>query len=366
MYVYTKINCSVCISMKFALSPSYNDCFLSLNSVLNLNFPSLIKKITQTDDSLFLVAHGEYPPQIRCYDLSNLTCKFQRMVSSEIRDISLISQNWERLAILRSDKFIEFHSKSGYYYQSKLPKNGKTTDFDRRMKILYIASNDNEIYRLDLEYGKFTTSIRCSQCLNSTCLTRSSSENLLAVGSEQGLIEIWDTRMIKKAALILDSKLHSVNKRSGISCLNFSELLNYKLYCGQFSGDSILYDLRNNKPIIWKKIGNDLPLVAIGEGARDVIVSVNKKIIKIWNESNGKSYLTMKSVKDINHACFIKNTGLIVLSTTASQADCCFSQFLGPVPGWMMLSKEDKFKKVTLKNRKPTKSRLRLGLLNNL
>jgi ribosome biogenesis protein ENP2 len=307
-----------------------------INSVFDFNFPSLIKKIRQTEDGAFLVAYGEYPPQIRCFDLYNLGLKFQRTINCEVKDFQIISQNWEKLVLLRSDKFLEFHSKAGYYYQIKIPSVSNSLFYDNLSKILYIFSIKNEIFRFNVEEGKFISSIVSNLDYYNTSSAKSFVGNFIGLGNSKGLIELWDFRVNKKPVSKIDGLLYLKKKNNNsVSSLSFSKSSIYKLYSGFSSGDMILYDLRNLNPIISKKIGNGLAIKTIKKNQNNnLILCADQKIIKLWNEENGKTVNIINPKKQINHVCHVQNTGFVFISTTEPQVDSRYIPLLGPLPVW--------------------------------
>jgi ribosome biogenesis protein ENP2 len=72
--------------------------------------------------SLRSLAVGMYPPQMRTYELSELTMKFKRHLDCEIVDFQILSDDYSKLVFLRTDRFIEFHAKFGTYYKTRIPK----------------------------------------------------------------------------------------------------------------------------------------------------------------------------------------------------------------------------------------------------
>nr|UXY87696.1 nucleolar protein 10 [Cryptomonas curvata] len=322
-----------------------------INSIFNFNFPSLVKKIKQTNDNSYLIAYGEYPPQIRCFDLYNLSLKFQRTINCEINDFEIISQNWEKLILLRSDKFLEFHSKSGYYYQVKIPDIANSLFFDNLSKILYIFSINNEIYRFNVEEGKFISSILSNLDYYNTSSAKSLLGDCLGLGNSRGLVELWDFKFSKKPVSTIDGLIYLKKKKKNyVSYLNFCEKATYKIYSGYSSGDIIIFDLRNLSPIISKKIGiNDSIIKIQNNQINNLILSANKQIIKLWNEKSGNTIITLDQTKKINDICPVKNTGFIFISTIDPHVNCIYVPLLGPPPVWcynLNNKKSKNFKKI--------------------
>jgi ribosome biogenesis protein ENP2 len=307
-----------------------------INSIIDLSFPSLIKKIKQTKDAGFLIGYGGYPPQVRCFDLYNLGLKFQRTFSCEINDFQIITQNWEKIIFLRSDKHLEFHSKSGFYYQFKIPNTANSLAFDDYSKILYIFSLNNEILRFNLDLGKFIPSFKSNIQSTNTSSAKSLLGNFISLGNSKGIIEIWDLRVSKRPVCLIDSLLYLKKKNNNsVTSLYFCKKNIYKLYTGFSSDDIVLYDLRNLSPMISKKIGTNFAIHTIKNNQNsNLILCADKKIIKLWDETNGKTSVTIKPKNEINHVCIVKNTGFVFISTTDSRVDSRYIPLLGTVPPW--------------------------------
>jgi len=89
----------------------------------------------------------------------------------------ILSDDFSKLVFLRTDRTIEFHAKFGHYYKTRLPKvrhdpqnffgpdwsltTGQCLQFGRDIAYhfptcdLYTVGVTNEIYRLNLEQGRF-------------------------------------------------------------------------------------------------------------------------------------------------------------------------------------------------------------------
>ena len=54
--------------------------------------PASSSKLIQSKDGRFIVAAGTYSPRIRCYELDQLSMKFERYVDADVMDlVSLIA-----------------------------------------------------------------------------------------------------------------------------------------------------------------------------------------------------------------------------------------------------------------------------------
>jgi ribosome biogenesis protein ENP2 len=64
----------------------------------DFQFPAASSKIVQSSDGRYIIAAGIYPPRIRCYDIHDLSMKFERYVTSEIVDLCCLGTDYGKLA----------------------------------------------------------------------------------------------------------------------------------------------------------------------------------------------------------------------------------------------------------------------------
>ena len=57
--------------------------------IQDLRFETATTKIKVTPDGEFLIASGIYPPQVKVYELRELSLKFERHLDSEIIDFQV-------------------------------------------------------------------------------------------------------------------------------------------------------------------------------------------------------------------------------------------------------------------------------------
>ncbi|AEA38836.1 nucleolar protein 10 (nucleomorph) [Cryptomonas paramecium] len=307
---------------------------------VDFNFPSVIKKTQLTQDGSFLISYGEYPPQIRCFDLNSLSLKFQRTVDHEVKDFCVLSRNWEKFVLLKSNKCLEFHCKKGYYYQIKIPKISNFLFFDKYNNILYIFSTENEIFKFDINQGKFTKSIKSSFAHPITSATEAFSNCLIGTGNSKSIVEIWDLRINKFSINKINNQIYIRKKTfNGISSLQFCKENINRIYSGFFSNEILIQDMRMTKPLILKKFkkkGTVLSLQKIEK--KELVLCANEKTIKIWNERNGKTIITIKPKKQINHIYRENASGVIFISMMTSNIGCMYVSLLGSTPSWCYIT----------------------------
>ena len=98
----------------------------------------------------FVVA-GIYPPQIKTYELSQLSMKFERHFDSEILDFQILSDDYSKMAFLCADRSINFHAKYGHHYSLRIPRMGRDLEYDCWSCDLLCAASSPDVYRVNLE-----------------------------------------------------------------------------------------------------------------------------------------------------------------------------------------------------------------------
>mmetsp|Transcript_19112 Transcript_19112/g.38996 ORF Transcript_19112/g.38996 Transcript_19112/m.38996 type:complete len:388 (-) Transcript_19112:4102-5265(-) len=298
-------------------------------------FPNVIQKTKETKDSNFLVASGLYPPQIKCFDLDKLSLKFLRHLDYEILDFQILSSDWKKIVLLRNDRYIEFHSKSGCHYQLKLPSFCQDLTLDPESSILYIPSVTSEIFRLDLSEGKFLSPIKDNSSCFLSCSGISPVSSLLAFGDSLGVTRFWDPRVLKKPIGKTSGGYFTQKIKNAVSTIRFDENFSYTCYIGHKLGQTLIYDLRSFIPIISKSTEACLPVNSIRPNfPGNKILTSDSRSINLWNRKTGKTQKIIQAKSDINHVCNIKDSGFIFISTEAPFIETKFIENLGKAPNW--------------------------------
>mmetsp|Transcript_99809 Transcript_99809/g.149501 ORF Transcript_99809/g.149501 Transcript_99809/m.149501 type:complete len:354 (-) Transcript_99809:703-1764(-) len=311
-------------------------------------FPQTIQKIKETRDSKFLLATGLYPPQIKCFDLNNLTVKFKRHLDYEVQDFQILTSNWEKLVFLRKDRYLEFHSKSGCHYQLKLKSQTIDLVLDPINNILYSPSTSNEIFRLDLSEGKFLQSLKTDPEVFLSCSGISPVSNLIGVGTSLGYTQFWDPRILKRPVGVINNFSITGKNKNSVTTIRFNPQVNYLCYTGHKYGQTIIWDLRSFGPILVKKMKKRTPIKTIRVNfKKNTILTSDEKTISLWDEKTGKTWNIIGTQTKINHICSIKNSGFIFIATENPFPETRFIQNLGEFPRWAL--------NCTLNNRKEGK-----------
>ncbi|RWS04020.1 nucleolar protein 10-like protein [Dinothrombium tinctorium] len=305
--------------------------------IQDFKMPSVSNCIKVSRDGQYVMATGVYKPRVRCYDVQDLALKFERCFDAEVIKFEILSDDYTKMAFLQEDRYLEFHSQEGRYFRLRIPRFGHDLAYNRSNCDLYCVGDSPEIYRLNLEQGKFLSPYVSDSPSFNVCLSNE-YHNLLVCGSEDGCIEAWDPRNDQKVAK-LDCAASCLNVDSvnetmpSITSLAFKDGLH--LAAGTSSGLILLYDIRSAKPYLVKDHLYGLPIKDIEFIAdRDLVASMDSKIVKFWNRNSGDPFTSIQTQSDLNDLCLIPNTGMLFLANEAPQILTYFIPSIGTAPKW--------------------------------
>lgn len=123
--------------------------------IQDLDFDVASNRMRFSKDGKYLAAVGMYPPQVKVYELEQLSMKFERHMDCEVIQFEILSDDYSKMAFLQSDRTIEFHAKFGTYYKTRIPKVGRDMVYEPNSCNLFVVGSSNEAYRISLEQGRF-------------------------------------------------------------------------------------------------------------------------------------------------------------------------------------------------------------------
>lgn len=151
--------------------------------IQDLEFDVASQRLRLSRDGRFLAATGVYPPQVKVYELGELSMKFERHMDCEVVQFDILSDDYSKMVFLQADRTVELHAKFGTYYKTRVPKMGRDMVYDPVSCDLIIGGSSSDVYRLNLEQGRFLKPYSVlSEAVN--CLDRSTAHGLLAMGTE--------------------------------------------------------------------------------------------------------------------------------------------------------------------------------------
>uniref|UniRef100_A0A2K6MWM2 Nucleolar protein 10 n=1 Tax=Rhinopithecus bieti TaxID=61621 RepID=A0A2K6MWM2_RHIBE len=242
----------------------------------------------------------------------------------------ILSDDYSKIVFLHNDRYIEFHSQSGFYYKTRIPKFGRDFSYHFPSCDLYFVGASSEVYRLNLEQGRYLNPLQTDAAENNVC-DINSVHGLFATGTIEGRVECWDPRTRNRVGL-LDCALNSVtadseiNNLPTISALKFNGALTMAV--GTSTGQVLLYDLRSDKPLLVKDHQYGLPIKSVHfQDSLDLILSADSRIIKMWNKNSGKIFTSLEPEHDLNDVCLYPNSGMHSMGIY-------YIPVLGPAPRW--------------------------------
>lgn len=296
--------------------------------------PSSSSKIVQSPDGRYIIAAGIYPPRIRCYDVHELTMKFERHTNAAVVDIVMLGDSYGKMALLLDDRTIAFHAPYGGHETIRIPKFGRAMAYEPTTCELLIAAKGNNVYRLNLEEGKFYEPWKFEP-LNSSasCIAVSPTHALCAVGCDDGIVRFWDCRSSEtiKPFLTLDvtsatvgygyaeDNEYSSHKPGEITSITFDPTGLF-MATGTAGGLVVLYDVRSSRPlhVMEHKLGLPIHTVKFHSGS-GTILSSDEKLVKIWRykSSDGTARVDDSSASN-------KSVGSVVANVEGTDKLCSF------------------------------------------
>ncbi|XP_004082720.1 nucleolar protein 10 isoform X2 [Oryzias latipes] len=305
--------------------------------IQDFEMPTVCTSIKVSRDGQYILATGTYKPRIRCYDTYQLSLKFERCLDSDVVAFDMLSDDYSKLVFLHCDRYVEFHSQHGQYYKTRIPKFGRDFSYHHPSCDLYFVGMSSEVYRLNLEQGRFLSSLQTDAVENNVC-DINPVHHLFAAGTSDGKVECWDPRVRNRVG-ILDCALSSfsdgtdVQSLPSISALKFNGSLTMGV--GTSTGQVLLYDLRSSCPLLVKDHLYNLPITSLNfQTHLDLVLSSDSKIIKIWNKDTGKIFSSIQPQTNINDVCIYPNSGMIFTANEDTKMNTFYIPALGPAPRW--------------------------------
>uniref|UniRef100_A0A2K6MWL1 Nucleolar protein 10 n=1 Tax=Rhinopithecus bieti TaxID=61621 RepID=A0A2K6MWL1_RHIBE len=265
---------------KRALQKKDVDVRRRIELIQDFEMPTVCTTIKVSKDGQYILATGTYKPRVRCYDTYQLSLKFERCLDSEVVTFEILSDDYSKIVFLHNDRYIEFHSQSGFYYKTRIPKFGRDFSYHFPSCDLYFVGASSEVYRLNLEQGRYLNPLQTDAAENNVC-DINSVHGLFATGTIEGRVECWDPRTRNRVGL-LDCALNSVTADSEI----------------------------NNLPTISALKFNGALTMAVGTST-----------------GQGKIFTSLEPEHDLNDVCLYPNSGMHSMGIY-------YIPVLGPAPRW--------------------------------
>ncbi|EMR09482.1 hypothetical protein PNEG_02070 [Pneumocystis murina B123] len=316
----------------------------------DFEFPEASNKIKVTPDKKYAIATGTYKPHMKIYEFSEMSMKFSRYTNAENVNFEILSNDWTKTVHLQQDRSIEFHTQGGMHYRLRIPKFGRDMGYHFPTCDLLIAATGDEVYRLNLYQGRFLRPFKIDSLADNEEGTNKMGVNtvninpvhqLFAFGTDNGTVEFWDPRYRSRITILdisrsLNPMFHK--KTAEISATSFRhDGLNFS--AGTSTGIVLLYDLRSPQVLLQKDQGYDSPIKSIkwlksNDSVSQLILTSDKKIIKIWDKNSGNPFTSIEPSVDINDVCPLDFTGMIFVANEGVPMHIYYIPALGPAPAW--------------------------------
>ncbi|CAH8470464.1 unnamed protein product [Dicrocoelium dendriticum] len=320
-----------------------------LELIQDLEMPDSSTYICTSPDGQYLFALGRYKPRVKCYELSNLSLKFDRCVDYLPYRIEVLSEDYSKFALLEEERWVDVHAAGGHFFKFRIPKPGVDIAYSSFTCDLFVASSRNSIYRMNLYEGRFNTPLFSSQ-LEGTGHGFSASayrkeHSLLAACSTAGRVDGWDARTgdcvlgIKVSDYapppeeFRESFVEGRRRTVGLSCITYKDPLNIAV--GTTDGMVYLYDLRQNR-VPWHVRDTEFrrPVKTI-DFHEDKVITLLPHCLKIWYLDTGKIFVGFDTGRfECNWLHHFRNSGLLMLATESPKIATYFLPLLGEAPSW--------------------------------
>lgn len=339
----------------------YNEEFRKrVELIQDFEYPISSHKVKCSKGGQHICSVGTYPPEMRMYDLQEMSMKFCRRTDAETIDLTFLGDDYKKVAILGNDRTIEFHAQYGLHHKLRIPKFGRSLAYDRENCCLYVSGSSEEIYILDLEGGQFLQPVLSSlEFVNQSVINPKMP--LLALAGANNTVECWDLRDMKSNISTLNIGSSSsgfagvfqsngiTNKPHEATCIDFSNN-GMHIAVGSTNGVVKVYDIRSNKVLLERDHKNALPIKSVkyhentrGNENTNYIASCDAKSIKIWdstisNYDNGVNQGNLLTCIESDHVLndieFFPDSGLIFAAQDNQRMGQFFVPALGVAPKW--------------------------------
>ncbi|KAJ7432913.1 NUC153 and WD40 repeat-containing nucleolar rRNA processing-related protein [Mycena galericulata] len=322
----------------------------TIELIQGFEFPEASNRIKTTRDGQFAIATGTYKPQMRVWDLAQLTLKFERHSDAENVDFVMLSDDWTKSIHLQNDRTIEVHTQGGFHYRTRIPRFGRSLAYHFPSCDALFSAAGNEVYRLNLDQGRFMNPLVLQdeqEILGVNTIDVNPAHQLLAFGLEgTGSAQFWDPRSRSCVGVLRLPRHRIAPPGGGDTALSVTAIssradgLSYAL--GTSTGHTLLYDIRAGQPFALKDQGYGLPVknvVWIEGGSRmagdGMVLSADRKVIKIWDRNSpSTNFAAITPAADLNHVHHVPASGLLMSANEGIQMATYYIPQLGPAPRW--------------------------------
>ncbi|KAI8984209.1 WD40-repeat-containing domain protein [Mycotypha africana] len=317
--------------------------------IQDFEFPEASNRIKTTRDGKFVVATGTYKPQMRVFEYADMSMKFERHTDAETVNFEILSDDWTKQALLQDDRSVELHAQGGIHYRTRIPKFGRDLAYHFPSCDLLLTASGSEVYRLNLDQGRFLNSIQTDAEDGVNCIEINPAHQLFGMGTTKGTVELWDPRSKSRVGILSNLEVPAAYGRDDDSPLEVSALKfksdGLTMGVGTTTGHTLLYDLRSSIPTLVKdhQYGFAIKSIHFHKGPTgatelgttgDKVIVADNKIVKVWDRATGKHFTSVEPETDINDVTIVEDSGLIFTANEGIQMGAYYIPQLGPAPRW--------------------------------
>ena len=291
--------------------------------IQEFEFTGSSRLIKLSDDGITCAVSGEYPPQIKIFDLDELSQVTTFMTRRVPAHFEMLTESWDKLAVLRSDRKFDLYNKGGLYHSQDLPIRCRHFLYNPATADIVMASEESQLLRLNLEYGRFMESIPTGAEAGNVVVV-SDVHQLIACGYEGGMLEFFDPRDKRSLA--------AVQLQADVTALRFDST-GMMIGTGLGSGDVLLFDIRSATPVLKYSHRNQSPVHSIHFHSSRKLVSGDRKGCRIYDlDDNGKFFTSFETKSQMNSVIPYPGSGLLFAGTDTEKVQVMLIPDLGPAP----------------------------------
>ncbi|CEF64014.1 Nucleolar protein 10 [Strongyloides ratti] len=296
--------------------------------VQDFDMPDVSHKLALTRDGRYCFAAGSYKPFLKCFDLNDLSMKWERGLDCDVVSICPISNDYSKVVLLEEERM-------------RIPKFGRDMCFSRETSDLFIVGSGSDVFRLNLEEGKFMEPFNTTSD-TLTCCKLNDDHQLFLCGTDDGKIFAFDHRD-KSNVGILDCALGQYSDTNNylktiydipeIKTIKFRDPMTFGV--GTTTGHVLIYDIRSSRPLFVKDLQMGLPVKKLDfVKESNAAISMDSQVLKVWDCNSGKPLCAIEPGVVLNDFVRYPNSGLFFFANEGQKMQQYFVPSIGPAPKW--------------------------------
>eukprot|EP00127_Corallochytrium_limacisporum_P006822 Clim_evm37s236 gene=Clim_evmTU37s236 len=310
--------------------------------VQDFEMPHATTDIQISGDGSHIFATGTYPPRVRCYELSQMSMKYERFMDFEPIRVIPLTEDYKKFVVLQENRYLEFHAQYGKHYRTRIPAQGRDMCYDPYHCNLFLAGASRDLYRVNLEEGRFLeplTSPVLPRGSEFTCVNVTQTAPFLTfAGLTSGHVCVWDNRTRDHVAMLnVPDLLGDVATNAEISSVKVSPNALH-IAVGTSTGQVALFDIRSAMPTIVKDHQYGYPIHSMHfhdtQTQSNIVISADRSTVRMWDRDTGENFTSIESEVPINRVTPYPNSGLVLLACEQPRIMPYYIPQLGMAPTW--------------------------------